>query len=153
MPLMLYTRLALFTTETEEPSEPVPPLPTCSVPALFVTVPDNVSLPVRMSVPLPALVNPCVPAKTEPMVALADAVIVGVVPARSIVPLETVAVLLKVIPLTYTVPLTNEVAPAVLKMAAPVVPLELSHGVPETPVQLVAVVSQVAFAPPAHVPL
>ena len=79
-----------------------------------------------------------------------EVLIVGVAPARVIVPLEIVAAWLKVRLFAQTVPLTEGVAPTVLKTAALVPPLVTSHGAPVTFDQLVAVVSQ-APAPPVQV--
>jgi hypothetical protein len=52
-----------------------------------------------------------------------------------------------------TVPLTEADPLVALKVALAVVPLVESHGVPVTPDQLVAVVSQVAPSAPVQVPL
>ena len=107
--------------------------------------------PVSVRIPVPAFVMPAVPASTDPIVALALVVIVGDTPARVIVPLEIVAVWPKVRLFAQTVPLTNGVAPAVLNSAALVSPLVMSHGVPLTLDQLVALVSHEAPAPPVQV--
>ena len=80
-------------------SAPVPavavavvPSPICRVPAKLVVAPLKVFAPERMSLPEPALVMPAEPERIEATapVLLALTVMVGAVPARFNVPLDTV---------------------------------------------------------------
>ena len=110
-------------------------------------------LPVSVSVYPPDFARPDVPAKTEATVAFApELLMVGVAPARVIVPLEIVVVWLNVRLFAQTVPLTEAVALAVLKTAALVPPLVTSQGVPVTFAdQLLADVSHEAPEVPVQV--
>ena len=105
--------------------------------------------------PVPDLVRPAAAVSTELTVPVMDdaTLISGVVPARLMTPLLRLPEALKVMPLVLTVPLTTAAREAVLKTAVSVKPFVESHGVPETPVQLVAELSHVPVVTPDQVPV
>ena len=103
--------------------------------------------------PNPVVVRPEVPVRAELIVAvwLLATLMKGVVPARLMVPLFKVPPVVKVRPLAYTVALTVALSEARLKTALLLRPFVESHGVPETPVQLVLVVFHVPLVAPDQV--